>query len=336
MNLVQVQRLNNHKRRHAHVAPFLGKLGWVDHARLDTVAAVAASTLPPSPGPTLVVGLAEASLILAWQLSTHLLPMPDLCFTTREKGRHYQAYPFQEPHSHGPAHWVAVAPGRTYDRIVIIEDEVTTGTTITNLSLVLRDHANRFDILTLMDMRSKEHRATMEQIYAAHGLTMTFSALSHLPSPPAFFPPRCDGRRCLALDQTPNPHQRPPDAYAQVFRTLSHLWQRQRVGALYMIGECVDVPMAFCSSLCLEHRPPIQHVTLSPWVVDGLGVRTRVDFINHRNGVAGDPYYLYNWNHPASTQAVIVSDTSTCAVAEQVRLFLQEHEVEVTVLEVPL
>lgn len=334
MDLVQVQRHNNHKRHHAHVAPFLGKLGWVDHAQLDGVAVTAVSALPPSHGTTLVVGLTEASLILAWQLSLHLLPLPDLCFTTREKDRHPRAHPFQEPHSHGPAHWIAVAPGKTYDRIVIIEDEVTTGTTITNLSLALRTYSDRFDILTLMDMRSKEHRDIMERQYAAHDLSGTLSSLSHLPTPPL---PEPGTYRCLPLDQTFNPHQRPPDAYARVLGTLAHLWQSQPIGAIYMIGECVDVPMAFCASLPLEHRPPLQHVTLSPWVVDGQGIRTRVDFINRRrNGVAGDAYYLYNWNHPVSSQAVIVGDTSTHAVAEQVRCFLQNHDVETTVLEVPL
>lgn len=334
MSLIQVQRQNNHKRRHAHVAPFLGKLGPVDHARLESTLANAASALPLAPGPTLVVGLAEASLILAWHLALHLSPMPDLCFTTREESRHGRGHLFQEPHSHGPVHWVYVPPDQCYEQIVIVEDEVTTGTTILNLVLSLRSHATRFHIVALMDMRSQEHCTMMNEAAAAHALDIEVSVIygsSCLPHPLPCCGPTPTSL-CAAHWFCLNPHQRSRQAQAQALGTLTHLWQTGRLGIVYMIGECVDVPMAFCSSLPLEHRPPVQHITLSPWVVDGNGIQTRSDFVNGK----GSPYYLYNWSPPVPPHAAIVGEPSTRAVAELVSTFLQAHDIETTCIEVAL
>lgn len=333
MSLIQVQRQNNHKRRYAHVAPFLGKLGPVDHTRLESTLAQAAGSLPLEPGPTLVVGLAEASLILAWHLALHLSPMPDLCFTTREKSRHSRGLLFQEPHSHGPVHWVYIPPERRYEQIVIVEDEVTTGTTILNLVLSLRSYASRFHIVALMDMRSQAHHAMMSEVAASHGLDIQMNVIygnSAHTLPP--MPHNNHIEECAAHWVCLNPHHRSKPAQAAAFGALTRLWQTEQLGVIYMIGECVDVPMAFCSSLPLAHRPPVQHITLSPWVVDGEGIQTRNDFVNG----TGSPYYLYNWVQPTPPHAAVVGESSTRAVSGLVSAFLQAHDVETTCIEVAL
>lgn len=253
-HLVRVQRKNNQKRRYAHVVPFLGKLAPVDHIQLNAIAVAAADAIHPLPEPALVIGLAEASLVLAWQLVEHLRTGEvELCFTTREENRHPDARSFQEPHSHGSIHWMRRPQRSSYRSVVIVEDEITTGNTITNLVLTLRNYAKEFVILTLADLRQSNVQGWMENVCASQGLSLMVKPL--LSSNVALDVRQMHQPRAVSVPQ-PNPHARNRRALAQAVRRLTMLWQRHGPCTLYMVGECVDVPMAFCSSLPLEQRPP--------------------------------------------------------------------------------
>ena len=152
--LLTVERDGNPLRRHGRVSPCIGKVAPLDADALYEIADLAAHTLPQwTSGPTLVVGMAESALLLAWAITARLTGEVELCFTTRENRGAAGYRTFLEPHSHGPVHALALPPGRSYARVVIVEDELTSGATLRNLLLAVRDVAPTFRAVSLSDRR---------------------------------------------------------------------------------------------------------------------------------------------------------------------------------------
>ncbi|MCB9540287.1 MAG: phosphoribosyltransferase domain-containing protein [Myxococcales bacterium] len=293
--LLTVERDGNPRRRHGMASPVLGKLADADFDALETLARWVAAAVPPAPGPTLVVGLAESSLILAWTAHRHLADA-DLCLSSRTPTGHARERRFREPHSHAPHHHLVV-PDREYARVVIIEDEVTTGRTLANLIEQLTDVAPRFDVVTLADLRPLPARRAMRADFARRGLQVAVRA-------PA--PPQCLGRpRPARAVRLPQP---PPDV-------------------VYAVGERVELPLRLLAATPPGRRPRLRHVTRSPWRVDGAAVQTRLDLGHAADGA---PYFLYNLAQAPRSAAWIVGDALTRPVVEALGAALRAGGVRTT------
>ena len=107
-----------------------------------------AAQVPESlPGPVLVVGLAETAVCLGQMLFEELARRPGFTghFThsTRQQIDHPLLCRFEEPHSHASAHLIYRPEGVDLSAIralILVDDEVSTGTTLTNLAAALLDH----------------------------------------------------------------------------------------------------------------------------------------------------------------------------------------------------
>ena len=307
-----VERDGNPLRRTGHVSPFIGKLAPLDSAALRAIARHSLSAMPPLPDPTLVIGMTESSLLLSWFLAEGQEPPVDLRFTTREE-RSTPGRSFREPHSHGPQHFIALEAGRQYAQIIIIEDELTTGATLRNLILAVRDVSSRIFVLTLYDGRAPELRDELQQEMANLGEELTVIDLSRISAPAPSTPAMTVSvRNC-------NPFGRSREAIEQAARNLQNAWNETQPAALYIIGECVDVALKFWESLASESCPEIRQITRSPWKVDGEIICTRDEFEGD-----GDTskYFFYNWQPPASRRAILVGEESTSCIARQAQEFL--------------
>lgn len=327
--LLRVMRDGNPQRRYSHVSPFIGKLAPLNIAALDRIAAIAAASLPPLNGPTLIFGLAESSLILAWWLASRLPFQVDLCFTTRNARTPFHIRRFEEPHSHGPCHFFALPPGARYEHIIIIEDELTTGITTRNLIFTIRDIAHQFSLITLSDLRDLDCRIRWGADFAAWDLDVTMIDLSSSGGMAVVQGQSTKKQRC---SRDFNPYQRCRVAQSMALDTLGRLWYDYRPGAFYVIGECVDIPLAFLDVLPAEEQPVFQQVTRSPWLVDGRAIHTRLDLGGEACGV---PYYLYNWVRPFPPCAVIIGESNALQIAENLGKFLCTRKIEAIIVEVP-
>jgi hypothetical protein len=102
------------------------------------------------PGPVLVVGLAETAVCLGQSVFEELARRPsfagDFVHSTRQLVDHPLLCRFEEPHSHASAHLiyrpmdVDLAAIRS---LVLVDDEVSTGTTLVNLAEALVTHLPR-------------------------------------------------------------------------------------------------------------------------------------------------------------------------------------------------
>ncbi|WP_413061871.1 phosphoribosyltransferase domain-containing protein [Sphingomonas carotinifaciens] len=92
-------------------------------------------------GPIVVMGLAETAVCLGQMLHEEMARGDALFLhSTRQRIDHPLLARFEEPHSHASAHLVyePVEPGIEAPRtLVLVDDEVSTGTTLTNLARVL-------------------------------------------------------------------------------------------------------------------------------------------------------------------------------------------------------
>ncbi|KQN00473.1 hypothetical protein ASE78_05075 [Sphingomonas sp. Leaf25] len=94
------------------------------------------------PGPVMVVGLAETAVCLGQTVHGELraaLGREDVHFlhSTRQRIDHPLLCRFEEPHSHASAHLIYRPDLPTPRTLVIVDDEVSTGTTLTNLAQAL-------------------------------------------------------------------------------------------------------------------------------------------------------------------------------------------------------
>lgn len=315
--LWQVERDGNPLRRFGHVSPFIGKLGPLDARRLDQIGLLARAALPDLPEPTLVVGMTESSLLLAFFMARWQQKPVDLRFTTRKNRRGETKIAFREPHSHGPQHFLALEPGRRYAQIVVIEDELTTGATLRNLLLALDGVAKRVFVATLRDLRPQPPRDELAGELRARGIELQTIALETLDV-------------SLEEDVEPvfpvfNPFGRlERDRLAALAELESH-FARFEPGAIAMIGECVDIALQFVLQLPENRRPELRQVTRSPWKVDGQHVHSAHRF--EGDGL-GSRYFFYNFAPPANRRAVWIGEASNALVGAQVGEFLESQGVE--------
>ncbi|CAN5316950.1 hypothetical protein BH24ACT19_BH24ACT19_17770 [soil metagenome] len=322
--LLGVERDGNPLRRHGHVSPHIGKIGPLDAAALEEIACLAAASLPQdTPGPTLVVGMAESALLLSWFLASRLGGDVELCFTTREHRGAGERRTFLEPHSHGPVHSLALPPGRSYGRVVIVEDELTSGATLRNLLLAIRDTAPRHHVIALSDLRPQGPRRRLDEEMSRLGVELSVLDLSESVDYPDPGNTRAPPPR--------NPFSRPREVFEGAVEALRRRCRSLRPGGLYAIGECVDVTIAAWETLPPAERPVFRHVTRSPWLVDGRVVKSRLE-------LCAPPvprHFLYNSGEHLPRRSLLVSERSTAPVAEKLRSFLLSRGIEAETVEVP-
>jgi hypothetical protein len=99
------------------------------------------------PGPVLVVGLAETAVCLGQSVFEELARRPGFTghfiHSTRQQIDHPLLCRFEEPHSHASAHLIYRPAGvdlGAVRTVILVDDEVSTGTTLVNLAAALLAH----------------------------------------------------------------------------------------------------------------------------------------------------------------------------------------------------
>ena len=301
--LLRVERDGNPLRREGHASPFIGKLGPLDGARLDQIGQLTRAALPDLPEPTLVVGMTESSLLLAFWMALWQQKPVDLRFTSR-KTRAGDAHriAFQEPHSHGPQHYLALEAGRTYAQIVIIEDELTTGATLRNLILALQGVSPRVWVATLRDMRPPHLRDELQSELNARGVQLDVISLDTLGELPAAVTP---------IRPRFNPFGRAEADRQNALCELEKQGEQWAPGAVYMIGECVDIALQWWLQLPDGARPILRQITRSPWQVDGQAVKSRQVFAAPAQT---SRYFLYNFAPPPNSRVLWIAERCNASV----------------------
>jgi hypothetical protein len=137
----------NPKRGFLVVSKVLGRHIPVAPSRMRAAVRDLAARLPDLPSPTLVVGLAETAVCLGQAVHAELARRPTFAglylHSTRQQVDHPLLCRFEEPHSHASAHLIYRPEGidlAAIRSLVLIDDEISTGTTLVNLAAALAAH----------------------------------------------------------------------------------------------------------------------------------------------------------------------------------------------------
>jgi hypothetical protein len=253
---MKVRRDANPKREFAVTFSQLGKLNPIfasDVKDLVDCFSVLASDASECDSPC-ILGLAESGIVPSFAMHQACIAQGRrsqwLCTSRRNNGGHG----FCEPHSHAPHHYLPTeSPSDPIDELWIVEDEITTGNTLANLLHCIRlaRMARRVRIFTLLDTRS----------YARQGLPCfeNVSVQSVLKTTSDFWN---DDSFEMSSDVAPRQYH-------------------EKVQ--YVAGESITRSLPF---LMTGEVRSLQHITISPWLVDGHHILSRQQLTQG--------YYLYN------------------------------------------
>ena len=320
--LLRVERDGNPLRCYGHASPFIGKLGALNCARLDEIGQLARLALPNLPRPTLVVGMTESSLLLAFWMALWQQTPVDLRFTSRKiRAGEARRIAFREPHSHGPQHYLALEADAKYAQIVIIEDELTTGATLRNLILALRGVSHRVFVATLCDLRPPHLRDELQSEMRARGVELQVVALDalNLDLPTNVAPLRPQFRPQF------NPFGRADLDRRGAGDELQLQWHNFAPDQIYLIGECVDIALNWWLQLPVSRRPELRQITRSPWQVDGAAIRSRAVFAAPNQS---SRYFLYNFAPPANKRVLWMAEQSNASVGALATQFFGDNGIE--------
>lgn len=166
------KRENNNKRGFLIVNPFLGKHIAKNPLKVISVFADMATLQPKgmTPSKTLVIGFAETATALGLQyaICNRCLYMQ----TTREQvaGNHEYLY-FAEEHSHATAQYIVKDAFERYletiDRIIFVDDEITTGKTVLNAIASIERAYPRvslsYAVVSILNSMNVEQRDTYDK-----------------------------------------------------------------------------------------------------------------------------------------------------------------------------
>lgn len=143
----------NPKRAFLIVSTVLGRHIPVAPSRMRAAVRDLAARIPTDlPGPTLVMGLAETAIGLGQAVAEELGHRPDwdglYLHSTRQELDAPLLCRFEEPHSHASAHLVYRPQDidlSSVRSLVLVDDEISTGTTLANLATALAAHLPKLE-----------------------------------------------------------------------------------------------------------------------------------------------------------------------------------------------
>ena len=315
----------NPKRGFLVVSRVLGRHLPVAPSAMRRSARDLAACIPADlPGPVMVVGLAETAVCLGQTIHEELRSQwgrDDVLFThsTRQRLDHPLLCRFEEPHSHASAHLIyrpeppAMEPPRS---LVLVDDEISTGTTIRNLADALVEAwpgVERIAVATLTDWSTGAAwpdampRPTTSCSLLRGRLDWTPQAAAGPgDGPAAAFEAAAGSLGRMAIHQNfgrlglSEPIARPPIAGLPVI-----------TGPLRVVGtgEFTYLPFRLAEALERDgHDVVVQATSRSPAHVGGA-MRTKLRFED--NYATGVPNYLYNADPADGRTTWIAHETGT-------------------------
>jgi hypothetical protein len=307
-----LERENNPHRQEAFTADFLGKICPVTSSDLNIGTEYLANLLDesldiqPVVGDVLIIGLTESGVIpsiLMQKNASRKGITNTLLSSTR---RFSSGIVFTERHSHGPDHSIPI-PQQNITEVWLVEDEITTGLTIYEIlsRFCYQLGIQKVRVFAFTDFRDKIQRA--ELVSAALDLNIDCLFHSFLSSNSAFSTTKgtvkfsCNIKRNLHFpkasmrdieskadawhmpDMRSALKQQQNKIVSQLGRQVAKTYQCSNV---LVVGEAIDI----AAHLALGNpRIAFQHITLSPWKIDGSSIISKITF--------DDKYYLYNYEN---------------------------------------
>ncbi|SRR5579883_1488584 len=303
--IYKLQRENNPYRQVAITFSYLGKLGLTNYWNLQEcknhlqnllLQSLKQSSITEFP---LIIGLTESGIIPSALMYENAkekrINAQWLCSTRRVA----HGIDFSESHSHAPKH-ILPFPEYQPTEFWFVEDEITTGRTLLNLTLRLCPLLNvkyvRF--FALADTRHLRQMTQFKSILTSFNIQFSTHSLIRLaPTEPDntndLFQTRTNQTNEININKEHFFNQKNTSKHQEfhdykIFKELK--------GSLLIIGEAIHMAIKIIK---INPLLSFQNITLSPWQIDGKSVLSKLEFSRK--------YYLYNY-HQIKSPIYILSD----------------------------
>lgn len=282
----RLQRENNPHRQTAITFSYLGKLGLTNCWDLQEcknylqsllLQSLKQNTVTECP---LIIGLTESGIIpsalMHQNAKEQRINAQWLCSTRRrtEKGIY-----FSESHSHSPNH-ILPFPQYQPTELWFVDDEITTGRTLLNLTLHLCPLLNVKYVryFALADTRTIEQIAQFESVLASHSIQSSTHCLVQLLSTHVANKNDVLKTEINEINADRQYQRKYTDA------ELAYEPDLLKAGSLLVVGEAIDVGIRMVQ---INPYLSFQHITLSPWQIDGKSIFSKLEICGK--------YYIYNY-----------------------------------------
>lgn len=133
---------------------------------------------------TLFIGFAETATALGHAVFNAFQSNAMYIHTTREVIPHIEPFvTFEEEHSHATSHRIYTEEPNVLQqakRIVLIDDEITTGNTVINIIETLKKKfpdVKQYVVLSILDWRSEQQRMAFQQLEEQWGISIEFISI---------------------------------------------------------------------------------------------------------------------------------------------------------------
>ena len=296
-----------------------------------------AARLPADlPGPVLVVGLAETAICLGQSVHEDYRAVTgrdDVAFlhSTRQELDHPLLCRFEEPHSHASTHLIYrpvwdEGLTRSFRSLVLVDDEISTGTTLVNLAAALAEALPALEVIqvaTLADWTGPDRTGKGDWLArmprparCASLLAGTLAWEAGAPLPPETAPASFD-RAALALGRLDTHHnfgrlgRTDIAADADAIADGLDLPPASRIRVV-ATGEFTYPPFRLGERLeQLGHDVVMQSTTRSPARIDGA-IRTRLSFADNYGTAVRN--HIYNVDPDDRRLTLICHETPLASV----------------------
>ncbi len=267
----------------------------------------------PVRGEVLLIGLTESGIVPSFLMYLEACRQAISCeWICSTRCTHVAGIPFEEVHSHGPHHLLPL-PQNQAAEVWIVEDEITSGTTVQNLISQIQDYlaAPIIRIFSFADSRSAAQKEHFVEQFSKLGRTYLFHSLASAID------------LCSARPELCNQAAADFEAYSKPLLhkiadqlNKKHLLGEQYGEHLFVIGEAVSTAVLLVAAGVFNS---FQHITLSPWAVDCININSRIQFTN---------YYLYNYQGIARP-VHLFHNPADQEVGEKVKTYFEEMNITV-------
>ncbi|MCW5199453.1 phosphoribosyltransferase domain-containing protein [Desulfobulbus sp. F1] len=281
----------------------MGKLHPADCSHLQRGSGYLAQLLQessncvPVSGEVLLIGLTESGIVPSFLMYMEALRRKISCkwvCSTRRVG--VSGIPFQEIHSHGPHHILPLPEGHP-EEIWIVEDEITSGTTVKNLLNQMQKHvsAKIFRIFSFADSRSQQQKDNFFRLVDCSEKTYLFHSAASLVGIQGSAAEYC--KKIESSNKTMAYYHKNMIENVASELNKQHIIKKHYGEHLFVIGEAISTAVFLVAARVFSS---FQHITLSPWTVDTIHIKSRVNFCN---------YFLYNYQRMKSPVHLLYDPT---------------------------
>lgn len=183
-NLFQLATRNNKKRRFLLISKILGKHLPIKPSKVLEYSRLLTDEFEKRHGKEdedcLVIGFAETATAMGQIVFDGIKNAKLLCNTTREViGDIPYTIKFEEEHSHATSHYLYLGKNPNVERVVLVDDELSTGKTVSNIIKQLKEilSVKKFTVITYLDFRNDENQELMKLSMEEDGIELDVISL---------------------------------------------------------------------------------------------------------------------------------------------------------------